>query len=791
MSRKGIISPHLLAILTLIGLLMFLTLSSTLPFKDKLFSLLYPKSSSKAATGPVNPQEIPVKLMVVIYNPIIESRGGQRLTQVMGWQDPRALTNQLIADFKVFTHGIVNYQLVEVIEKDEWPLHLNGRRYDDALYLQETASGNWTLGSGDYNAIIRDNQIEQKVNDGKVDEVFLWGGPGFGWWESAMAGNGAYWINGGPISGVNSKAFVLMGLNYERGLAEAAESYGHRVESIIRRVYGSWEGLETHDWNKFTLLDMSLPGRGGIGNAHNAFNADPGTDYNRSSLRMASTSADDWYNFPNMTGARTDKNCTAWNCDAYQYLKWWYDHMPFMQGKKAGILNNWWRYIADPNQYKFIWKFLPGAEVDYSENNSNLWGCLAVSATCAISDATDKVKQGSSSIKFDTTGAFDTYLVYPSVGGANWDLSSKQYFNFWLYAINPNGAFQDAYIQLKDSSGNYFKYIYPPNEFINSAIGQWKKYNLELDGSQGWTRTASGNPSLSHIDQIELHNDTWGGGFTIYLDGLGFSSATSRDSIAPTVTVASPEPNTTVSGIVPVRIEASDNEVVFRVDLFIDGQYIATDAIWPYIIDWDTNSLSDGTHTLLAKTYDAESNEASSNSVNVSVRISASPPPTPTPTPTPQITPTPQPTLTPTPIPTPTPASSIYSLEAESMTYITGVPLGSSGSIQVFNDSTASNNQGIIFYSNDTSLGNITTLSNTNQVVIRAKADKCRGNPNMVVKVDNSIVFNGSVSSNSWFDYKLSYNLISGSHSINIIFTNDTSSKNCDRNLRVDKVSLK
>jgi hypothetical protein len=68
-----------------------------------------------------------------------------------------------------------------------------------------------------------------------------------------------------------------------------------------------------------------------------------------------STSADDWYNFPNMTGARTTKNCSAWGCcpvtcdSAYQYLKWWYDHMPHVTGAKSGVLNNWWYYILDPS----------------------------------------------------------------------------------------------------------------------------------------------------------------------------------------------------------------------------------------------------------------------------------------------------------------------------------------------------------------------------------------------------------------------------------------------------------
>jgi hypothetical protein len=174
---------------------------------------------------------------------------------------------------------------------------------------------------------------------------------------------------------------------------------------------------------------MDNPGRGGIGNAHNAFNAEPGTDYNRSSEQMASTSADDWYNFPNMTGARTMKNCEAWGCDGYGYLKWWYDHMPHVGGLKNGLLNNWWRYIVDVNGYLDNWRFLPPAEADFAEavmlltyppQIPSVTGIAGPSRRPApLSAELARKKRGGSSIKFSTTGAFDTAVQYPASGTAN------------------------------------------------------------------------------------------------------------------------------------------------------------------------------------------------------------------------------------------------------------------------------------------------------------------------------------------------------------------------------------
>jgi Tol biopolymer transport system component len=312
----------------------------------------------------VEPRKAAVKVMVVVIDPILASRGGQRLSTFMGWQNPDDLTTRFIDDLRTASHGTADYKIAKRVDIDKWPLHKNGQRYTDDLYLWDYNNDrdHWLLGDGDYSALIKANNIAQEVQRGNVDEVFIWGYPGDGFAESTMAGRNAFYINGDPITDVPTNPFVLMGFNYERGLAEAAESYGHRVEFMMERVYGRWNPIEGNDWERFTVLDRDLPGRGGIGNAHNAFNAppcasrcDPRAGYDRDSQRTVSTSADDWYNFPNMTGARTTKNCSAWGCcpvtcdSAYQYLKWWYDHMPHVTGTKSGVLNDWWYYILDPS----------------------------------------------------------------------------------------------------------------------------------------------------------------------------------------------------------------------------------------------------------------------------------------------------------------------------------------------------------------------------------------------------------------------------------------------------------
>jgi hypothetical protein len=164
--------------------------------------------------------------------------------------------------------------------------------------------------------------------------------------------------------------------------------------------------------------------------------------------------------------------------------------------------------------------------------------------------------------------------------------------------------------------------------------------------------------------------------------------------------------------------------------------------------------------------------------------------PAPTPVPTPLPTPTPVVTPAPTPVPTQVPTSNI--LEGELMSL-----LANSGALQVFNDSLASGGRGMVYFSNATSDGTLTTGTNTNQIVVRAKADSCQGAPAMTIKVDNiTVLSNYKVSSSAWTDYSVARFVPAGAHTISITFNNDHSRANnrgeitCDRNLRIDKVTL-
>jgi thermitase len=97
------------------------------------------------------------------------------------------------------------------------------------------------------------------------------------------------------------------------------------------------------------------------------------------------------------------------------------------------------------------------------------------------------------------------------------------------------------------------------------------------------------------------------------------SSAPAPDTAAPTVSIASPSANSTVSGLVVVNTNAADNVGVARVELKVNNTVVASDTAGPFNFSWDTNGVANGMTTLVAVAYDAAGNVASSTPVSVNV----------------------------------------------------------------------------------------------------------------------------------------------------------------------------
>jgi hypothetical protein len=311
---------------------------------------LGPDPSEKEAVGG-RPAPVTRKVLVVIYNPKVKSAGGKKLSEVMGWNDPDKLTPAHIADLKTATYNYANYVVAERIEVDRMPTKLDGFTYDpdEFVKLMKAGKGFHEADAVDYHRILADFKIIDKINSGAIDEVWLHAFPYAGFYESIMAGPGAFWCNAPPLNKTESakRRFIIMGYNYQRGRGEMLENIGHRAESILTHVFRHTKG-EDNLYERFTRYDKTHPGQAEVGVVHYAPNSLK--DYDWGNKTKVKSRADAWKNFPNLAGEPRIVDTTEWgNGDTLAHHVWWFQHFPHITGGKNGVAYNWYKYVIDPN----------------------------------------------------------------------------------------------------------------------------------------------------------------------------------------------------------------------------------------------------------------------------------------------------------------------------------------------------------------------------------------------------------------------------------------------------------
>ncbi len=316
--------------------------------KDWFRSLLEP---SPAPTDEDAPQSLHPRVLVISFDPVVHSEGSQKLTEVLGWHNVDELCQEYIADLNECSNGFVTYEIVQKIEADVWPVKADGFRYDETGYLRRWRNGNgWHQPDGvDYEAIVADYDLLRRVESGEIDEVWLFGFPYAGFYESLMVGPQAFWCNSPPMvrSDGISRRFIIMGFNYEREVGPMLESFGHRVESNLKHTWRRYGGSENL-WQQFILYDKIAPGQANCGWMHYAPNSL--TDYNWDNRTKVPSNCADWLNFPAMEGTVQQVDCSEWgDGDMRAHHKWWFKHLPNAAGSSYGIANNWWWYGVDPN----------------------------------------------------------------------------------------------------------------------------------------------------------------------------------------------------------------------------------------------------------------------------------------------------------------------------------------------------------------------------------------------------------------------------------------------------------
>lgn len=289
------------------------------------------------------------RVLAIVFDPVMDAVRGRGLQVSMGWNRVEDLVRAYSADIEECSGGQVRYQVVDQQTVREFPVKVDGFRYTSRQYADVMArrARAHDPDGVDYHRILADFNVLERAGSGELDEVWLFGYPYAGFYESRMAGRGAFWCNAPPLERTERcpRRFVIMGFNYERGVGEMLEDLGHRTESVMERVYTGRTG-EANLWQRFCRYDRTAPGRAEVGNVHFAPNSE--RDYDWGNRRFVLSRCDDWLRFPDglNDGEPRRVNCAEWgNGDIRAHHRWWLSHLPRAAGSTDGIANNWWRYV--------------------------------------------------------------------------------------------------------------------------------------------------------------------------------------------------------------------------------------------------------------------------------------------------------------------------------------------------------------------------------------------------------------------------------------------------------------
>ena len=89
----------------------------------------------------------------------------------------------------------------------------------------------------------------------------------------------------------------------------------------------------------------------------------------------------------------------------------------------------------------------------------------------------------------------------------------------------PQYGFQFFHIRVGNYTQGYYKYTANAN-LLNQCHLQWKLYKIPLTGNATFVRSVLGNMTLTEVNYVEIHADTWDYGYTLWVDGVQFEPCT-------------------------------------------------------------------------------------------------------------------------------------------------------------------------------------------------------------------------------------------------------------------------
>ncbi len=299
-------------------------------------------------------EHLRVRAYVLDFDPLMDD--GVPLSVERGWNDPLVLDDEYRSEVAAASAGVVEQQIVRTSVVRAYPIKRGGFTFTNDQYLGCLVDHSPTYCTAliDYPRVLNtayDAQFGsacEALRQRRVDEVWLWGGPWFGYLEDFIA-------DANTACPQVSRSFVVMGFSYERTVVEMVHDLGHRSEALIQRGIGFplWDrfdgqrGRYAQDYACPAQPDAAHPEvdatSAHAGNVHFPPNAYCHYQYDRDYPVLSD--ADDWANFPNLTGRQTVVNASTWGGTERGFLIWWMNRFPRRPGRSQGVQNDWWRYV--------------------------------------------------------------------------------------------------------------------------------------------------------------------------------------------------------------------------------------------------------------------------------------------------------------------------------------------------------------------------------------------------------------------------------------------------------------
>jgi len=279
------------------------------------------------------------KVLLVTFNPRMPN--GELFDMWGGYPDPSETIRNFMDTINTVSGGSYQY-VIERSELIEECPRLEGDIIYPAQFLQDIALGKREPFEDkfDYADFVERFDIVRLISSRVIDEVWVQAPSICNMYGAVMGGPNPFWLDGPSIPDTwqSGRRFVIMGFDLLQDEGAMLESFIHRSEASMNRVYEKYPP-HLNMWSKFVR---------DVGTAHRTPNSV--RDYDWGNPAYVESACDDWYNYPLFTHKRLTVNKTTWGFGSrIQHHEWWLKHLPNRPGKHDGLFTNWWHYIMSPD----------------------------------------------------------------------------------------------------------------------------------------------------------------------------------------------------------------------------------------------------------------------------------------------------------------------------------------------------------------------------------------------------------------------------------------------------------